>query len=329
MSLNVKLHPSGIIFTSDGTSTILDAALDSNINIEYSCKDGTCGSCKAILISGEVDSAENTFLTEEDVAKGAILTCCSKAKSDIELDVNYYPELSHIQKKTYPCKLDSIEFIGEDIAILSLRLPPTAKIQYLAGQYIDLIINGQRRSYSIANAPGGNGNIELHVRKVVNGVFSNIIFNELKLQQLLRIEGPQGTFFVREDNLPIVFLAGGTGFAPVKSMVEALINKNDQRQVHIYWGMPAGHNFYSDIANEWAIKHPNIHYVPVVSGDDSIWTGATGFVHQAVLEDIPDLSLFNVYACGSLAMITAARNDFINHGLAENKFFSDAFVPSK
>ncbi|WP_019250834.1 FAD-binding oxidoreductase, partial [Yersinia pestis] len=130
------------------------------------------------------------------------------------------------------CKLDSIEFIGEDIAILSLRLPPTAKIQYLAGQYIDLIINGQRRSYSIANAPGGNGNIELHVRKVVNGVFSNIIFNELKLQQLLRIEGPQGTFFVREDNLPIVFLAGGTGFAPVKSMVEALINKNDQRQVH-------------------------------------------------------------------------------------------------
>ncbi|ENA1772984.1 CDP-6-deoxy-delta-3,4-glucoseen reductase [Yersinia ruckeri] len=327
MSLNVKLHPSGVIFTSDGTSTILESALENNINIEYSCKDGTCGSCKAMLISGEVDSAENTFLTESDIAKGAILTCCSKATTDIELDVNYYPELSHIQKKTYPCKLDKIEFIGEGIAIISLRLPPTAGMQYLAGQYIDLIINGQRRSYSIANAPGDN--IELHIRKVSNGVFSNVIFNELKLQQLLRIEGPQGTFFVREDTKPIIFLAGGTGFAPVKSMVEELIKNNDQREIHIYWGMPAGHDFYSDVAKEWSINHSNIHYVPVVSGHDDSWNGVTGFAHQAVINDISDLSSFNVYACGSLAMISAARNDFIKYGLDENNFFSDAFVPSK
>lgn len=327
MSLNIKLQPSGITFNAGETVTILDSALENNINIEYSCKDGTCGSCKAKLISGEIEQGENSALTNEDISNGFILTCCSKPKTNIEINVNYYPELSHIKKKTYPCKLDNIEIIGSDIAILSLRLPPTARIEYLAGQFIDLIINGQRRSYSIANASGGN--IELHIRKVSNGVFSQIIFNELKLQQLLRIEGPQGTFFVRDNDRPLIFLAGGTGFAPVKAMVEELINKNDQRPIHIYWGMPQGRLFYSDIVNKWSVEYPNIQYVPVVSEEDSSWHGQTGFVHQAVINDFPDLSNFSVYACGSLAMISAAHQEFVEYGLAEDQFFSDAFVSSK
>ncbi|HDL8431078.1 CDP-6-deoxy-delta-3,4-glucoseen reductase [Yersinia enterocolitica] len=327
MPLNIKLQPSGITFDASETATILDSALENNINIEYSCKDGTCGSCKAKLISGEIEQSENSALTNEDISNGFILTCCSKPKTNIEINVNYYPELSHIKKKTYPCKLDNIEIIGSDIAVLSLRLPPTAKIEYLAGQFIDLIINGQRRSYSIANAPGGN--IELHIRKVSNGIFSQIIFNELKLQQLLRIEGPQGTFFVRDNDRPLIFLAGGTGFAPVKAMVEELINKNDQRPIHIYWGMPQGRLFYSDIVNKWSVEYPNIQYVPVVSEEDSSWHGQTGFVHQAVINDFPDLSNFSVYACGSLAMISAAHQEFVEYGLAEDQFFSDAFVSSK
>lgn len=327
MSLNIKLQPSGITFNAGETATILDSALENNINIEYSCKDGTCGSCKAKLISGEIEQGENSALTNEDISNGFILTCCSRPKTNIEINVNYYPELSHIKKKTYPCKLDNIEIIGSDIAILSLRLPPTARIEYLAGQFIDLIINGQRRSYSIANASGGN--IELHIRKVSNGVFSQIIFNELKLQQLLRIEGPQGTFFVRDNDRPLIFLAGGTGFAPVKAMVEELINKNDQRPIHIYWGMPQGRLFYSDIVNKWSVEYPNIQYVPVVSEEDSSWHGQTGFVHQAVINDFPDLSNFSVYACGSLAMISAAHQEFVEYGLAEDQFFSDAFVSSK
>lgn len=327
MSLNVKLQPSGVVFDTDESTTILDSALENNINIEYSCKDGTCGSCKAKLISGEIEQDENSVLTMEDISNGYILTCCSKPKTNIEINVNYYPELSHIKKKTYPCKLDSIEIIGSDIAILSLRLPPTAKIEYLAGQFIDLIIKGLRRSYSIASAPGGN--IELHIRKVSNGVFSQIIFNELKLQQLLRIEGPQGTFFVRDNGRPLIFLAGGTGFAPVKAMVEELINKNDQRPIHIYWGMPDSRLFYSDLARKWSVEYPNIQYVPVVSGEDSSWHGRTGFVHQAVINDFPDLNNVSIYACGSLAMISAAHQEFIEYGLAEDQFFSDAFVPSK
>ncbi|ENA3446230.1 CDP-6-deoxy-delta-3,4-glucoseen reductase [Yersinia enterocolitica] len=327
MLLNIKLQPSGINFNADESVTILDAALQNDINIEYSCKDGTCGTCKAKLISGEIEQGENTSLTNEDVANGIILTCCAKAKSDIEINVNFYPELSHIKKKTYPCKLDDIQFIGLEIAILKLRLPPTAKIEYLPGQYIDLIINGQRRSYSIANAP--DGKIELHVRKVPNGLFSNIIFNELKLQQLLRIEGPQGTFFVRKNQRPLIFLAGGTGFAPVKAMVEELIKNSDPRPIHIYWGMPEAKLFYSEIAQKWVTEYPNIRYVPVVSGADNSWQGKTGFVHQTVIDDFPELCSYSVYACGSLAMISAAHQAFIAHGLAEDQFFSDAFVPSK
>lgn len=327
MLLNIKLQPSGVNFDADKSVTILDAALDNNINIEYSCKDGTCGSCKAKLISGEVEQGDNISLSNEDLANGFILTCCAKAKSDIEINVNYYPELSHIKKKTYPCKLDDIKFIGLDIAILTLRLPPTAKIEYLSGQFVDLIINGQRRSYSIANAP--DGKIELHIRKVPNGVFSKLIFNELKLQQLLRIEGPQGTFFVRNNERPLIFLAGGTGFAPVKAMVEELIKNNDLRPIHIYWGMPEAKLFYSEIAKEWAMEYPNIQYIPVVSGADNSWGGKTGFVHQTVIEDFSELNSYSVYACGSLAMISAAHQAFVAHGLAEDQFFSDAFVPSK
>ncbi|MBS0054273.1 CDP-6-deoxy-delta-3,4-glucoseen reductase [Yersinia sp. Marseille-Q3913] len=327
MSFNIKLQPSGIIFDADESTTILDSALGNNVNIEYSCKDGSCGSCKATLILGEIEQGKNTSLTNEDITNGIILTCCSKPKSDIEINVKYYPELSHIMKKTYPCKLDNIEFIGSDIAILTLRLPPTSKIEYLAGQFVDLIMNGQRRSYSIANAP--DKKIELHIRKVPNGLFSGIIFNELKLQQLLRIEGPQGTFFVRDNSRPLIFLAGGTGFAPVKAMVEDLINKSDQRPIHIYWGMPESKLFYSDIANKWAAEYPSIRYIPVVSGEDSSWDGQTGLVHKTVINDFPELTHHSVYACGSLAMISAAQQEFVKHGLAAEQFFSDAFVPSK
>ncbi|CNK46597.1 CDP-6-deoxy-delta-3%2C4-glucoseen reductase [Yersinia enterocolitica] len=327
MPFNIKLQPSGIIFDAEESMTILDSALENNINIEYSCKDGTCGSCKARLISGEVEQDNNTSLTNEDISNGFILTCCSKPKSDMEINVKYYPELSHITKKTYPCKLDNIEFISNDIAILTLRLPPASKIEYFSGQFIDLIINGQRRSYSIANAP--DKKIELHIRKVPNGLFSEIIFNELKLQQLLRIEGPQGTFFVRDNSRPLIFLAGGTGFAPVKAMVEELISKNDKRPIHIYWGMPESKLFYSDIAQKWAAEYPHIQYVPVVSGEDRSWHGQTGFVHKAVINDFPELSHYSIYACGSLAMISAAQQELIQYGLAEDQFFSDAFVPSK
>lgn len=326
MSIKIELYPSGLAFTAEEELTILDSALNQNINIEYSCKDGTCGACKSRLINGTVDSLSSTALSSDEIANGYILTCCSKPKSNLILEADYHPQLDGIVKKTFPCKVSSLEFPVDDVAVLKLRIPPTTKLNYLSGQYLDLTFNGIRRSYSIANMCSDF--IELHIRKVENGKFSQFLFNELKENSLLRAEGPMGTFFVRENHNPIIFLAGGTGFAPVKAMIEKLLDQNDSRDIYVYWGMAKEGHFYSDIALQWSQKYNHIHYVPVVSEPNGTWNGRSGLVHQAVMDDFKDLSKFNVYACGNPMMIESARKDFISIGLLEKQFFSDAFVPS-
>ncbi|GKX63868.1 CDP-6-deoxy-delta-3,4-glucoseen reductase [Pragia fontium] len=326
MSIKIELQPSGIIFDASEDLSILDSALEKNINIEYSCKDGSCGTCKARLLQGSVNSVNSSTLSADEVADGYILTCCAKPKSDVVIQAEYYPQLSNIVKKSFPCKVHSLQFRCDEIAIVHLRIPPTIKFDYLPGQYIDLSLNGVRRSYSIANMKGET--IELHIRKVEDGIFSGFIFNELKENALLRAEGPLGTFFIRDDDRPIIFLAGGTGFAPVKAMVEELLSKNDSRCIYIYWGMASQQYFYSDVAEDWSKQYSHIEYIPVVSDIDDEWNGRTGFVHQAVLADFANLSAFNVYACGSPIMIEAARKDFVKSGLPEKQFFSDAFVQS-
>lgn len=328
MVVKIEIQPSGVTFPADESVTILDAALNNNINISYSCKNGSCGACKTKLVSGEVNYLKESCLSENEAAEGFILTCCTTAKSDITLNTDYHPELSGIKPKTFVSKVNELVIDSDsNVAIVKLRLPPNANLNYLSGQYIDLILNGQRRSYSIANAP--TDFVELHIRKVEQGFFSQIIFNELKLQQLIRFEGPYGTFFVRNDKRPLIFLAGGTGFAPVKSMVEQLLKNDDKRPVHIYWGMPTGKHFYSNEPTIWAKQYPHIHFIPVVSENDPLWTGHTGLVHKAVLQEINDLSEFSVYACGSPAMISAAHQDFLPQGMKEEYFYSDAFIPSK
>jgi len=224
MNYNVKIQPSNLEFSITNTDSILESAIKSNIYLEHGCANGSCGTCRAKVIKGTVKQViEPISLSENDVKQGFILTCCSKPLSDLELLVNYYPELSSIKRMIQPCKVDKLSFPADDIAILKLKIPPTANFHFLAGQYIQLIIKDERRSYSIANILDTYTGIELHVRKVINGVFSDYIFNDLKLNQLLRLEGPIGSFFVREGNSPIIFLAGGTGFAPVKSMVGVLV----------------------------------------------------------------------------------------------------------
>lgn len=290
--------------------------------------DGSCGVCKAKLVRGKVKQLNTQkALTSNEAEEGFILTCCTEAASNLELVANYYPQLAAIKKMVQPCKVENLSFPSDDIAVLKLKIPPAAKFNYLAGQYIQLIVKGERRSYSIANSKDSYSGIELHVGRVTGGLFSEYIFNELKIGQLLRFEGPIGSFFVRDADSPIVFLAGGTGFAPVKSMVEQLIEQNSSREIHIYWGASTKSGFYSNLANEWQSKYQNIHYTPVLSGDES-YDGRKGLVHKAVIEDIRDMSKYEVYACGSPVMIEAARNDFIVSGLNSENFYSDAFVSS-
>jgi len=328
MAFSVLLKPSGKIFSTETGSSILDSAIKSDVHLEHSCMDGSCGACKAKLVRGEVKQLNiQKALTSSETEEGYILTCCTEAISSLELVANYYPQLAAIKKIVQPCKVEDLSFPSNDVAILKLKIPPAAKFNYLAGQYIQLIVKGERRSYSIANSKDSYSGIELHVRRVADGLFSEFIFNELKIGQLLRFEGPIGSFFVREADTPIVFLAGGTGFAPVKAMVEQLIEQNSSREIYIYWGASTKSGFYSNLASEWQSKCQNIHYIPVFSGDGT-YDGRKGLVHKAVIEDIREMSEYEVYACGSPLMIEAARKDFMNSGLDSNNFYSDAFVSS-
>lgn len=328
MGYNVLLQPSGIKFPVDEGTSLLESAIKSNIHLEHSCMDGSCGACKAKLVKGSIKQLkEPVGLTEDDKNDGYILTCCSDATSDLELAASYYPQLSEIKKMIQPCKVESLAFPASDIAILRLKIPPTANFKFLAGQYIQLIIKGQRRSYSIANISETYSGIELHIRKVVGGLFSEFIFTELKVNQLLRFEGPIGSFFVRDGSAPLIFLAGGTGFAPVKSMVEQLIEGKSNREIFIYWGSSTESGFYSDEAEKWQRENENIHYVPVFSGD-GIFEGKKGLVHNAIMDDFDNLSKYEVYACGSADMINAAKRDFVLKGLNPDNYYSDAFVSS-
>lgn len=324
------LKPSGKQFTVDTERTILDAASQAKIHLPHSCRDGSCGACKSRLLKGQVSQAGNhDAITDEELAAGYILNCVAKPTSDIEIESTYYPELDGIESCIFPCKVVDIEFPAQDIAIMHLRLPPNSDFRYISGQYIDLMWKGVRRSYSIANAQHRELGLELHIRRVSGGVFSQLVFEELKPGVLLRLDGPHGTFFVRNSDTPIIFLAGGTGFAPVKAMVEKLLEQKSHRSIHIYWGVSSIDALYSTLPDMWQKNQDNITFTPVLSDSDVKWQGRQGLVHQAVMDDFSDLTQFEIYACGSSNMIDAAKRDFLKQGLFEKNFIADAFTPFK
>ena len=318
----VEFLPSSYVFNVDEKQDLLAAALSENISVPYSCKRGTCCSCKALLLKGDVSKLEGV----SHLAEKEILLCQARALSDLTIEVEELAELKDIEVRTLPCRVHKIEQVASDVIVLELRLPPKVKFRFLPGQYIDLLHKeGVRRSYSIAGFDDVNNLIELHIRKVVGGVFTQHVFDKLKESDLLRFEGPFGSFFVRDKStLPLIFLAGGTGFAPVQAMVKSLLRKGESRDIHVYWGGARQDGFYSRQPEQWKEKSSNVNYVPVLSG--SSWEGRTGYVHHAVLDDFPSLSQYEVFACGSLEMVNSAREAFVMQGLPESAFFSDVFV---
>jgi len=324
MKYDIDIHPSGVKYQASVDDTILDAALKSRIFLEHSCRKGECGLCSATLLSGLVKNEQGNTVTS-----GEVLTCCSYPQSPLQLKANFYPELAEIDCLTFPCKVVSCTAVADDIVILTLRYPPNVSFNYIAGQYIDLIYKGVRRSYSIANVKAETAVLELHIRLIKNGEFSQLLMDGCDEGQLMRIEGPKGTFFVRESSAPIIFIAGGTGFAPIKAMFEGLLKNNIKRECYIYWGMVNAKRFYMNISELWEKTYSHIHYVPVVSLESDVWTGRKGLVHEAVLQDFPDLSAYHVYACGSPLMINSAKEAFIAQGLNIADFYADIFVSSK
>jgi CDP-4-dehydro-6-deoxyglucose reductase len=325
----VKVQPSGHEFSVEEGESVLTAALRQHLVLPYGCRNGACGSCKGKIVEGEVDYGvyQKKALTEEEKAQGKALFCQAKPTSDLVIEARTIGAAKDIPIRTLPCRVQKMERLADDVMVLYLKLPANERLQFLAGQYIEFLLkDGSRRSFYMGNAPHDDELIQLHVRRVAGGQFTDHVFGKMKERDILRFEGPLGTFFLREDSpKPIVFVASGTGFAPIKSVIEHALHKGVARPMVLYWGGRRPKDLYMNaLPKQWPIK-----YVPVISDalpEDS-WTGRTGFVHRAVMEDFPDLSAHQVYACGVPVMVDAAKRDFTQGcKLPAEEFFADSFT---
>ncbi len=331
MTYQVTIQPSGHQFTVQPQQTLLGAALDAGFALPYGCRNGACGACKGKVLAGEVDygTHQDGALTHEEKVQGLALFCCAKAKSDLVIEVKEVGAAKDIPIKTLPCRIERMEKLAPDVMALWLKLPSNERLQFLPGQYIDFLLkDGRRRSFSLANPPEEDALLELHVRHVPGGLFTDHVFGVMKPKDIMRISGPYGSFFLRPSDKPALFVAGGTGFAPIKSILAHAFHHGVERPFTLYWGAKTLADLYQhDLPLRWAAEHARFGYVPVLSEAraEDAWTGRTGYVHAAVLADHADLSAFEVYACGAPAMIDAARRDFTARGLPEDAFFSDSF----
>ena len=330
----VTLQPSGHQFQVAEGEAVLAAALRQGFVLPYGCKNGACGSCKGKILSGAVDYGvyQAKALTDEEKSQGKALFCQAKPRSDLVLEARAIGAVKDIQIKKLPCRVQKLERLADDVMVLRLKLPANEKLVFLAGQYIEFLLkDGGRRSFSIANPPHDAALIELHVRHVAGGQFTDHVFGKMKERDILRCEAPLGTFFLREDSdKPVAFVASGTGFAPIKAVIEHMFHKSIARPMTLYWGGRRPKDLYLDeLPAKWAADHASFQYVPVISDalPEDGWSGRTGFVHRAAMQDFPDLSGYQVYACGVPVMVDSARRDFIAHcKLAEDEFYADSFT---
>jgi len=335
----VTIEPSRHAFNVPAGETILQAALDAGFVLPYGCRDGACGSCKGKLLDGAVDYGkyQGNALTEQDKRMGYALFCCAKPLGDLTIECREISALKDVQVRQLPCRVQKIARPAPDVALITLKLPANDRLQFLSGQYLDFMLkDGRRRSFSIASAPHAvleAGELDLHIRHMPGGQFTDYVFSAMKEREILRFEAPLGTFFLREDSeKPMLFVASGTGFAPIKAMLEHAFHRGieQRRPIVLYWGARARRDLYLDaLPRGWAGEHAGFRYVPVLSDalPEDAWAGRVGLVHQAVLADFADLSGHQVYACGNPLMVEAARRDFIaQRGLAADDFFADSFT---
>jgi CDP-4-dehydro-6-deoxyglucose reductase len=335
MSFKVTVQPAGRSFEVNRDEPVLAAAIRAGIGLPYGCKDGACGSCKSRLVEGQVihGAHQEKALSAAEEAAGMVLTCCAAPQSDLVIESRQVTAEGQFPVLKMPVRVASLQRAADDVAIMRLQLPANQNFQFHAGQYIEFILrDNARRSYSMANAPETlPGQIELHLRHMPGGKFTDHVFGAMKEKDILRAEGPYGSFYLREDSVkPIVLLASGTGFAPIKAIIERMQRQGITRPAVLYWGARKQADLY---LHDWAIQAaatlPNLRYVPVLSepAPTDGWAGRTGFVHQAVMADLPDLSGHEVYACGAPVMVDAARRDFTAAcGLPEEAFFADSFT---
>jgi CDP-4-dehydro-6-deoxyglucose reductase len=328
----VTISGSGTEFAVRRGESVLAAALRQGVMLPYSCKNGTCGSCKGNIEQGEVHYPFHPPLALErsEIADGYALLCQAEPMDDLVVRVREIEAVRDIPVRMLPARVVDKTVLAKDVMRLRLRLPKNQRLQFLAGQYIDILLpGGKRRAFSIASPPQSENEIELHIRHVEGGDFTGWVFEELKVHDILRLEGPLGTFFVRHDrpDRPMIMMGGGTGFAPLKSMVEDLLALGDRRPLHVFWGARTVHELYlADLPEGWAAEHDHIRYTPAVSENPAdAGDHFSGFVHDAVLDAYSDLSGLDVYMSGPPAMIDAAKAAFLARGLPDDRLFYDSF----
>ena len=337
-TFNITIEPSQHQFPANADQSVLDAALAAGIVLPYSCRAGACSSCKGKVLSGqfEAGAAPEQVLEAAEIDEGYTLLCQAQPRSDMVIESREVRLASDIQIRKLPARLTKLRMPTDDVAIMTLQLPSSETFRFYAGQYVEIILkDGNRRSYSMANSPDQASALELHVRHMPGGRFTDHEFGvgdtAMKEREILRLEGPFGSFFLRQEtDKPIVFLASGTGFAPIKAIVEFMIEQGIDREAVLYWGGRRPQDLYMDeLARSWEQALPRFRYVPVVSEaqPEDGWQGRTGFVHQAVIDDMPDLSAHEVYACGAPIVVESARRDFVAKcQLPQDAFFADAFT---
>jgi CDP-4-dehydro-6-deoxyglucose reductase, E3 len=327
----VLVEPHGRHITVTADRPILEAALNAGLNLPHSCKSGHCSSCRVRLRAGEIEYPNGTplGLTAQEAQAGNILLCQARARSDLVVEARLIASVTDVEIKTLPCRIVQLTPLAPDVMQVFLRLPAVEALRFHPGQYLDILLDGsRRRSFSIASPPHDSGLLELHVRRVSGGSFTEGLFGASPAGSLLRIEGPIGQFVYREQSSPLLMIAGGTGFAPLKSMLRHILEGGIDRPIHLYWGARLAHDVYEEkLVLEWVRRHPQLQFTAVLS--EATRADAPhhrlGWVHEAVLADHPSLEPFDVYAAGPPALIEAIRTRFPQQGIREDRLFFDSF----
>lgn len=328
MSFNVTLSPSGRVFSVEEDESILDAAIRQDIGLPYGCRNGFCGACLSTLLEGEVEYPDGEPDKLLDAPESACLPCQAFPKTDVLLEVKEIESAREIEPRMMPVKVSRIEHLADDVVHLYLKLPEAQRLQFLAGQYLDFILeDGRRRAFSIANAPHEDEFIELHIRHVDGGVFTDWAFTRMQEKTILRIEAPLGGFVLDESSeRPMLFIAGGTGYAPVRSQIKHAFHAGIERPMKLYWGVRDIPDLYlPDEPEQWQTEHSHFSFVPVLSEPSEQWQGRTGWVHEAVLADHDNLTDYDIYMAGPPVMVKAARDALLAAGVPEAQLHYDSF----
>jgi len=333
MSFKITIEPSGHEFTSKAGETILDAAERQGVVLPYGCRNGLCGSCAGNLLSGEAHYPDEQVAASIEARPDKnCLPCQAVAVSDLTVQIHEVETEKEIEVRGLTCEVTRMEPLAHDVMGIYLKLPEDQRLQFLAGQYLDFIMpDGRRRAFSIANAPHDDEHIELHVRHVPGGEFTDFVFSDMKVGGQQRIQAPMGGFYLRENSdRPLIMMAGGTGFAPLKGIIEHAFHVGVDRPIHLYWGVRSERDLYlPNLPAQWMDLRGDFQYTPVLSEPDESWRGRKGFVHEAVVQDYPDMSPYDLYMSGPPVMVYAARDAFAAAGLSEDHMYSDVFEWAK